>query len=298
MDGRQSTRTRTHNPKSAKSATKSNTHVYTIVPTLSLFILVMAYIFRPELGLSPPWEQSNSGYIGIESLKLLASNFKSYAESEVKRNHPVILFKNEAIKLNLSSPDSIPPVTCTDNTAEDCTYAVGGYLEKRFIYTTDLFTSSAATALIPQTEDTYIYSGVRNVHIGVDVMCPADTSVYSFTDGVIESAGYNTAAGDYGGVVIVKYDINGRDVWVLYGHLNRLDAEAWKVGDSVKHGQIIARIGSKKDNGGWEPHLHLQVQVTKPRERDMPGVVSERDLERATEEFPCPMKLLGEAFEC
>jgi murein DD-endopeptidase MepM/ murein hydrolase activator NlpD len=132
-------------------------------------------------------------------------------------------------------------------------------------------------------------------------MCPHDTSVYSFYYGVVHLSGYNTPEGDYGGVIIVKYDMGGQDVFVLYGHLNKEDAERWRSGDKVNKGQLIAKIGRKEENGGWEPHLHLQVQLTEPRERDMPGVVSEGDIDRALEEFPCPMKLLGlegEGFEC
>ena len=140
--------------------------------------------------------------------------------------------------------------------------------------------------------------GKRNVHVGVDVMCPPGVNIYSPTDGVVLFAGYNDAEGDYGGVVITKHDLadsgsSPRAFYVLYGHLNKLDAASWASGAPISKGGVVARVGKKSENGGWEPHLHLQVQLTEPTVRDMPGVVAEVDEERALLEFPDPTVLLG-----
>ncbi|MEL0101236.1 MAG: peptidase M23, partial [Euryarchaeota archaeon] len=68
------------------------------------------------------------------------------------------------------------------------------------------------------------------------------------------------------------------------------------VGDIVDEGQIIAKVGSKDENGGWEPHLHFQLSWSEPKNNDMPGVVSIEDRDSALRIYPDPRIVLGPIY--
>src|SRR4051812_31917756 len=81
-------------------------------------------------------------------------------------------------------------------------YAIGRYNEKRVgIYTTDLF------------------GGVRNVHVGIDIGAPVGTECRAFYDGTIFLQGFNGAAGDYGYTIITRHELDGVELFALWGHL-------------------------------------------------------------------------------
>ena len=210
---------------------------------------------------------------------------------------PAVAFAVPPVLLDLSSPDSVPPKPCGVKAKlfNKCAFHVGGYNERRpHLYTSDLFTSSAAVALPLQNATHYKYGGSRTVHVGVDVAAPAGTKVRAPLPGVVVHAGYNGEEGDYGGVIVLEHgEEGGGRFYALYGHLRKRDGKGWSEGDEVARGDEVGRLGKRGENGGWEPHLHLQASVTRPSERDMPGVVREEDVERAIVEFPDPMVLLG-----
>merc|ERR1712241_444077 len=98
-------------------------------------------------------------------------------------------------------------------------WTIGGYNEVRQnMYTSPLF------------------SGVRNIHVGIDLGAPVNTPVMSFAKGSIHSFGYNEAALDYGNVVIVHYQIENIDLWALYGHLasSTISNGRLKVGQTIE----------------------------------------------------------------
>ena len=45
---------------------------------------------------------------------------------------------------------------------------------------------------------TEIFSGERDLHVGLDIGAPIDTPVYCFADGVVFSKGINSEDGSYG----------------------------------------------------------------------------------------------------
>jgi len=120
-------------------------------------------------------------------------------------------------------------------------------------------------------------SSRRTLHIGIDLGGPVGTKVFSFWDGKIYKFGYNEALGDYGYVVIVEYSLptqslrydktnnsnvddrsttTGTKVWALYGHLDRNSVKGKRVGQKVRKGGIIGRIGDVHENGGWCVSCH------------------------------------------
>ncbi|MEM9981426.1 MAG: peptidoglycan DD-metalloendopeptidase family protein [Bacteroidota bacterium] len=94
------------------------------------------------------------------------------------------------------------------------------------------------------------YFGPRNgrYHYGIDLALPVGENVYSVFDGIIRISSYN---GGYGNFVVIRHK-NGLET--LYGHLSKLRV---KVGDEIKAGEIIGKIGSTGYSTG--PHLHFSV---------------------------------------
>jgi 4-aminobutyrate aminotransferase-like enzyme/Ser/Thr protein kinase RdoA (MazF antagonist) len=109
----------------------------------------------------------------------------------------------------------------------------------------------------------------RTVHLGLDLFAPAGTPVRAPLAGTVEAARYNGLPLDYGGTVVLRHEVpdegaggSGALVFhTLYGHLSRDSAEGLRPGDPIGRGEVFARLGDADENGGWTPHLHLQVLV-------------------------------------
>ena len=170
-----------------------------------------------------------------------------------------------------------------DPNRERMAYGIGKYNEKRAgMYTSELFAA----------ED----EKVRNVHIGIDIAAPLGTDVHAVHDGEIFLAGVNSADGDYGGTLITKHRLGGRDLYALYGHLSHRSLEGKMPGQKISKGEVIAWVGPKEENGGWNPHLHFQLSWKNPDVCDLPGVVSVLDREEALKIYPDPRLVLGKLY--
>jgi 4-aminobutyrate aminotransferase-like enzyme/Ser/Thr protein kinase RdoA (MazF antagonist) len=147
--------------------------------------------------------------------------------------------------------------------------AIGRYDEERSIYTAPEF----------QTPD----GRWRTRHMAVDIFAPAGAPVYAPFDGQVMVRENRDALGDYGGLLVLEHD----GFFTLHGHL---DPATLATGD-VRAGEVIARLGASEVNGGWEPHLHLQLFTELVS--DLPGVAlsDEADVWRSI--CPDPNLLLG-----
>ncbi|MCL2081475.1 MAG: peptidoglycan DD-metalloendopeptidase family protein [Oscillospiraceae bacterium] len=92
--------------------------------------------------------------------------------------------------------------------------------------------------------------GRTAMHTGIDFAGPIGSPVVSSSDGVVTFAGTKTG---YGLCVIIKHP-NGLST--LYGHNSR---NLVKAGDSVKQGDLIARVGNTGRSTG--PHVHFEIRV-------------------------------------
>jgi murein DD-endopeptidase MepM/ murein hydrolase activator NlpD len=166
------------------------------------------------------------------------------------------------------------------NRARESEYGVGRYNEKRTgMYVTELFTLDSAET--------------RNIHIGVDLAAPVGTAVKAFADGSIFLTGINSADGDYGGTIITEHQLGERTIWALHGHLSHNSTVLRAAGEILHRGDVIGWLGDKSENGGWNAHVHFQLSWKKPDVCDMPGAVTERDLEEALQNYPDPRLVLG-----
>jgi murein DD-endopeptidase MepM/ murein hydrolase activator NlpD len=153
-----------------------------------------------------------------------------------------------------------------------------------------------------------IFSGERDLHVGLDIGAPVDTQVFCFGDGVVFSKGINPEEGSYGPTIITQHELplpasvgsqelaDIRKFWVLHGHLSTKSLDMVEVGESVSQGQLIATIGDEDENGGWPPHIHLQISLTKPVVNDMPGVVKLSDRDEALATYLDPRLILGQIY--
>lgn len=148
--------------------------------------------------------------------------------------------------------------------------AIGRYDEQRGIYTAPEF----------ETPD----GRWRTRHMAVDIFAPAGAPVYAPLDGVVERRENRNQLGDYGGLLVLRHE---GPFWTLHGHL---DPESLVEGE-VRAGDVIARLGTAEVNGGWEPHLHLQLFTDLVGGLDGVALPEEADLFRSV--CPDPNLLLG-----
>ena len=93
-------------------------------------------------------------------------------------------------------------------------------------------------------------TGVVKAHGGTDIAAATGTPILAAADGVVAVAGYN--AGGYGYYVRITH---GNGYETLYGHCSVLLVST---GQTVKQGQVIAKVGSTGHSTG--PHLHFEVR--------------------------------------
>ena len=163
---------------------------------------------------------------------------------------------------------------------QDALIAYGGYLEARNIYKRSNHFNS-------QAEEE------RNIHLGIDLWCDAETPVYAPLDGTVHSFKNNTNYGDYGPTIILKHQISDVEFHTLYGHLSLASIEKLKVGQEFNQGDKIATLGDASVNGDYPPHLHFQIiKDIQDYKGDYPGVCSKRDLVFYKENCPNPDLIL------
>ena len=93
-------------------------------------------------------------------------------------------------------------------------------------------------------------------HMAIDLFAPAGTPIFAALDGVVERREHRDRPGDHGGLLVLRHRTgDGLPFWTLHGHL---DPQTLAAG-AVRAGDEIARLGAPEVNGGWPPHLHLQL---------------------------------------
>ena len=94
------------------------------------------------------------------------------------------------------------------------------------------------------------FTGSPAMHTGVDIHAEVGEPVRATADGTVTAAGWS---GGYGRVVDIDH---GNDLLTRYGHLSAMEV---RVGQTVKTGQMIGKVGSTGRSTG--PHLHYETRV-------------------------------------
>jgi murein DD-endopeptidase MepM/ murein hydrolase activator NlpD len=157
-------------------------------------------------------------------------------------------------------------------------FTVGRYDEDRSIYSAEIF------------------AGGRSIHVGLDIGAPAGTPVHAFAEGRLYCQGINSAPGDYGPTLITHHVLSGVDLWVLHGHLSCESLELRSPGEAFDPGVVLGAVGETEVNGGWPPHLHIQLSYIRPKTHDMPGVVTPQERAAALLRHPDPRGILGSLY--
>lgn len=88
----------------------------------------------------------------------------------------------------------------------------------------------------------------REFHRGIDIRAPRNTNIYAANDGTVIIAAFNNARGNF---VVVEH---GGGITTLYSHNT---TNLVSVGDTVRRGDVIARVGTTGMSTGY--HLHFEV---------------------------------------
>jgi len=94
------------------------------------------------------------------------------------------------------------------------------------------------------------FTGRREMHKGLDIATRNGTPIISPADGLVVFAGRE---GGFGNMIVIDH---GYGITTRYGHCSSLDA---KLGQKIKRGDVIARVGNTGRSTG--PHVHYEVAV-------------------------------------
>ncbi|MFL2812519.1 MAG: aminotransferase class III-fold pyridoxal phosphate-dependent enzyme [Paracoccaceae bacterium] len=159
---------------------------------------------------------------------------------------------------------------------------LGKYLEPRLIYTSENFFESIDKN-----------SNRRTIHLGIDVFCKKNTKVFCPDHGEVVLVDNCQERLDYGGFIVLKhFTSKGSCFFSLFGHLDPKSINL-KIGQKVKKGKKIGKIGNNKINGGWEPHLHIQLSLGLGQGKNWPGVCNPSELKFWEKYCPNPAPFLG-----
>ena len=119
------------------------------------------------------------------------------------------------------------------------------------------------------------FNGHAAMHAGLDFRAPYGAPIHAAADGTVSFVG--TKSG-YGNVVEVSH---GNGMITRYAHMSRF---ASRMGQDVKAGEVIGRIGNSGRSTG--PHLHFEVRINGNAVNPRPFLESAPDvLEEARADF-------------
>ncbi|MTI17512.1 aminotransferase class III-fold pyridoxal phosphate-dependent enzyme [Rhodobacteraceae bacterium RKSG542] len=127
---------------------------------------------------------------------------------------------------------------------------IGPWGEKRSVYSSSIF------------ESKFIQGQRRTHHLGVDLFLGAGTKVFSPMPAVVRSVEVEVDPLGYGCMIALEHQTdNGVPFVSLWGHMAHEAAERLSVGDTLAAGDLVGYLGNPSENGGWAPHLHLQLSA-------------------------------------
>lgn len=160
-------------------------------------------------------------------------------------------------------------------------FGLGLYGEARDVYRSAQFADAAS----PER---------RTVHLGVDVFAPAETPVHAPLAGMVEWVADNAEPLDYGHTLLLRHEAQGVAFFTLYGHLAGTLPDLCRIGQRVAAVQVVAHLGDWGENGGWTPHLHLQVLASTLSQRGNFFGVGQKSLWPVWRQIsPDPGRLVG-----
>lgn len=87
-------------------------------------------------------------------------------------------------------------------------------------------------------------------HNGIDISHNIGDAVYAASDGVVTECGY---VNGYGNKITISH---GNNIKTVYAHLSKFNVS---IGDKVKEGDLIGKVGNTGNSTG--PHLHFELRI-------------------------------------
>lgn len=145
----------------------------------------------------------------------------------------------------------------------------GGYLEPRLVYNTEAYQKKGNER-----------NESRTVHLGIDFWLPAGTPVHAPLKGEVVLAINDEGDREYGGLIILKHQVEELTFFSLYGHLTVKSATSRLAGEIIEAGEIVGLLGNYPENGNWPPHLHFEIMLSMlDFKNDFPGVAYHSEIE-------------------
>ncbi len=164
---------------------------------------------------------------------------------------------------------------------------IGPWGESRSVYSSDFF------------ESRFIDGERRRNHLGLDLFLAAGTRVRAPLEGTVRSVVIETDPLGYGCIITLEHKTDcGQPFVSLWGHMAHEAADRLRVGQVIKAGDTLGYLGAPKENGGWAPHLHLQLSVDLSLSaEEILGVGEEKYLDVWADVFPSAADFAGLAPE-
>ena len=177
------------------------------------------------------------------------------------------------LEYNPSNFQQFQDLVFSEMTSANCTWGIGKYLEERKTILRDY-------PNIIQEERFY--------HLGLDIVVPYDTPMFSPLDATVYKVGKETQIGNYGGYIMLQHKVNGVTFYSFYGHLKT--PHTVQVGQHLTAGEEFTRIGKESDSGGWFCHTHLQILTQKAIDDGYTdwGYISPNMMHVVDQYFPSP----------
>jgi len=119
------------------------------------------------------------------------------------------------------------------------------YVGGKYIWPLDLKYNRISSGFTKRT-----FNGVTEFHKGIDIPANAGANIYAANAGTVVTATYHYSYGNY---VIIDH---GGGQATLYAHCSKILV---KVGDKVKQGDVIAKVGTTGYSSGND--LHFEVRI-------------------------------------
>ena len=164
---------------------------------------------------------------------------------------------------------------------------IGPFAEERTVYAGEMFVSR------------FIDGARRTHHLGFDLFMAAGTKVFSPLAATVVSVEIEKDPLGYGCLIALHHEPEGCPPFVsLWGHLAHEAMQRLRAGDRLEAGALVGQMGASTENGGWAPHLHLQLSTdTHLTATEILGVGEPRYLDVWAELFPDARTFAGIAKE-
>jgi 4-aminobutyrate aminotransferase-like enzyme/Ser/Thr protein kinase RdoA (MazF antagonist) len=163
------------------------------------------------------------------------------------RSHPI------AIASAARQPDRAEELWHEIAAKDGIELGIGPWGEDRPVYTAEAFASNLASGQR------------RSAHLGLDLFLDAGAHVRTPLPGRVVDIYVSDLPLDYGHAVLLEHNpAPGITFFSLWGHLSAETARVRKLGEELQAGDIVGEMGPNTENGGWQPHVHLQLIAYRP----------------------------------